>query len=132
FVKKHISKGDIITTVGGGNLGDLYDQRAFIRQLVVQSFPNNKIISFPQTFDVSETPEGPRSLEIAKKIYNKHNDLVFVAREEISFDLMKKHFYNATILLTPDIVLSQNKITGDSQRQGVVMCMRSDKEKNLS
>src|SRR5690554_7031043 len=55
FVKKNIKHGDIVTSVGGGNLGDLYDQIEFIRQLAVRSFSKNKFISFPQTFDFSET-----------------------------------------------------------------------------
>src|SRR5690606_16062705 len=53
YVKRNIKKEDIITIVGGGNMGDLYDQIEFIRQLVIKFFPNNKIVSFPQTIDFS-------------------------------------------------------------------------------
>ncbi|MGO2103517.1 MAG: polysaccharide pyruvyl transferase family protein [Psychroflexus halocasei] len=132
FVKKNLKPEDIITTVGGGNLGDMYDQIEYIRQLVVKFYPNNKIISFPQTFDFTENKEGKKALEIAKKTYNKHNNLVFVAREETSFLLMKKHFNKTSVLKTPDIVLSLNKEQPIKERNGVVMTMRKDKEKNLS
>ncbi|SHF46285.1 pyruvyl transferase EpsI [Salegentibacter echinorum] len=134
FVRRNIKPGDIVTTVGGGNLGDMYDQIEYIRQLVVKLFPNNKIISFPQTFDFGNTHQGNNALKKAAKIYNKHKNLVFVAREKVSYELMQKHFTNATILLTPDIVLSLNKSDreGESGREGAVMCMRSDKEKNLT
>src|SRR5690606_38406975 len=60
-VKKNIKKGDIVTTVGGGNMGDLYDQIEFIRQLTFQWFPNNRIISFPQTFDFTDSKEGRKA-----------------------------------------------------------------------
>lgn len=132
FVKKNIKKTDLVTTVGGGNLGDLYDQIEFIRQLVVRFFPNNKIISFPQTFDFSETPSGIVYLNKAKEVYNSHRNMTFVARELTSFSLMKKHFYNAKVILTPDIVLSLDKHLPKMKREGVVLCMRKDKEKILS
>lgn len=132
FVKKYIKKGDVVTTVGGGNLGDLYDQIEFIRQLVVSFFPKNKIISFPQTFDFSETAQGKKALQVAQKVYNNHANFYMIAREQTSFSLMKQHFPKATILLTPDIVLSLNKVEPKSERKGVVICMRKDSEKSLS
>lgn len=132
FVKKHIKKGDLVTTVGGGNLGGLYNQIEYIRQLVVQYFPDNKIISFPQTFDFANTKEGQKALEIAKNTYNAHKNLVFVAREETSFKLMKLHFYKVKVILTPDIVLSLNKSMPQQKRDGVIITLREDKEKNLS
>ena len=55
-----------------------------------------------------------------------------IAREQTSFSLMKQHFPKATILLTPDIVLSLNKVEPKSERKGVVICMRKDSEKSLS
>lgn len=132
FVKKNIKHGDIITSVGGGNLGDLYDQIEYIRQLAVRSFPKNKFISFPQTFDFSETAEGKKALAIAKKVYNAHPNLYMVAREKTSYALMNQHFDKAHILLTPDIVLSLNKEYPKLERNGAVICMRQDKEKNLT
>jgi pyruvyl transferase EpsI len=132
FVKRHIKKGDIITTVGGGNLGNLYDQIEFIRQLVVSFYPNNKFISFPQTFDFDTTAEGQKSLSIAKRVYNSHSNIVFVAREETSYSMMQKHFTAAKVILTPDIVISLDKQESFNKREGVVICMRKDKEKNLS
>ncbi|TXD56692.1 polysaccharide biosynthesis protein [Polaribacter sp. IC066] len=132
FVKRNIQEGDIVTTVGGGNLGDLYDQIEYIRQLVVKFFPNNKIISFPQTFDFSETNEGAIALSRAKRVYNKHKQLVFIAREKISYELMRKHFTQAKVLLTPDIVLTLDKTTPERNRKGVIFTLRQDKEKNLT
>lgn len=132
FVKKNIKPGDIVTSVGGGNLGDLYDQIEYIRQLAVRSFPRNKFISFPQTFDFSNTVKGNKALAIAKNVYNAHPNMFFVAREETSFKLMQEHFNKTTVLLTPDIVLSLNIEQPKQQRKGAVICMRQDKEKNLS
>ena len=132
FVKRNIKKGDLITTVGGGNLGDMYDQIEYIRQLVVAFFPNNKIISFPQTFDFAETISGAKALNSAQKVYNKHKDIHFVAREQTSFALMKKYFNKTQVYLTPDIVISLDKSNPQKLRKGAVICMRKDQEKMLS
>ena len=110
----------------------MYDQIEFIRQLVVRFFPNNKIISFPQTFDFADTITGNKALDKAKKVYNNHPNLYIVAREKTSYALMQKNFKNATVILTPDIVISLDKQNPIKERKGVVITMRKDKEKNLS
>lgn len=131
-IKKTIKKDDIVTTVGGGNLGDLYDQIEFYRQLVVKQFPNNNVISFPQTIDFSETDEGKKALQIAQNCYSKHKNLTFVARETISFAKMKSVFAKNKVVLSPDIVMSCNEIEPSYARKGVVMCLREDAEKLLT
>src|SRR5690606_3226746 len=68
-LKKVIQKDDIITTVGGGNTGDMYYQIEHFRQLVIQNFPNNPIVSFPQTIDFSTTEKGKKRLQKAINIY---------------------------------------------------------------
>lgn len=132
MIKKIINKEDVVTTVGGGNFGDLYDQIEFYRQLVVESFPNNKVVSFPQTMDFSDTEKGKKALIQAKKCYRKHQNMTFIAREQLSFDLMKVVFPTNNVVLTPDIVMSLNKIKPDFDRKGVVMCLRDDDEKLLT
>lgn len=132
WVKSIIQEHDVVTIVGGGNMGELYAQIEHIRQLVIRFFPNNKIISFPQTFDFSTNYAGTKALKKALCIYNSHKNLIIVAREQISYDLIKKNFKNAKILLTPDIVLSQNKVKPIQNRNGAVLCLRQDDEKMIS
>lgn len=132
FVKRNIKKGDLVTTVGGGNMGDMYDQIEYIRQLTIKFFPHNKIISFPQTFDFTETNKGKKALSNAEKVYNSHKNLTVVAREQTSYELMKKNYSNAQIIKTPDIVLSLNETEPIQKRNGVLICMRQDAEKSLT
>lgn len=130
-IKRFIQPMDIITTVGGGNFGDLYEQIEFYRQLVVENFPKNKVISFPQTMDFSNTEIGKKALRKAKEKYNSHSNMTFIAREEISFAMMKEAFPNNNVIITPDIVISLNKTEPDFKREGVVICLRGDDEKLL-
>lgn len=131
FVKKHIKKGDIISIVGGGNMGEIYDQIEYLRQLVVKKFPNNRIISFPQSFLFSDTIEGKKAKLKAKKVYEKHRDLHLFAREEVSYELMKSNF-DCNVYLTPDIVMSLNKTLSGSKRSGITLCLRDDKESAMT
>lgn len=129
-IKSNIKKEDIITLVGGGNLGDLYPEFEEKRQYIVKLFKNNYIISFPQTVDYSQSPIGQVLLKRAQKIYNQHNKLVLCAREKKSFDLLKGYFQNPELLLVPDIVLSLNvDINNEKFQNTIVTCFRDDKEK---
>ncbi len=132
YVKRIINKDDIVTTVGGGNMGDLYEQIENYRQLVVEYFPNNKIISFPQTIDFSETLKGINALNRAKSIYANHKHLLLLAREQKTFDFYQKHFSNNKSLLVPDIVMSLDRVNPKLKRRDAVICLREDKEKKLT
>lgn len=125
-VKNYIENDDIILLHGGGNIGDTYVTPEQGRREVISCFPNNKIIIFPQTAYF----ENEEELNISKKIYNAHNNLIIMAREKRSYEFMKKHFYNAKIYLTPDIVMSLKEVSS-SQRNGVLLMFRRDKEKTL-
>jgi len=132
YVKRIITKDDIITTVGGGNMGDLYIQIENYRQMVFEYFPNNKIISFPQTVDFSETLSGLDALDAAKFVYENHKHLLLLAREQKTFDYFQLHFPSTKSLLVPDIVMSLNREQPTFERKGAVICLREDKEKKLT
>lgn len=130
-VKRIIRKDDIVTIVGGGNMGDMYDDIEFLRQLVIKSFKNNRIISFPQTFDFSNTLSGRFSRRVAERIYTSHKQLTILARESISYNLMKKHYPKNEVILVPDIVMTLDERQPDKTRKGVTLCLRNDSEKKF-
>lgn len=132
FTLQNIKKGDLIGINGGGNFGDLYVDIETLRQLVVKFFPDHKIIGFPMTVDYSEEEHGRKSLQKAQSRYRKHKSLVLMARERRSFEAMKRMFPENQVFLSPDIVMSLNKRLPETQRKGVVVCLRNDIEKRLN
>lgn len=130
-MKNIIKDEDIILLHGGGNLGDEYMICEERRRMVIDAFPNNKIILMPQSIYFSDTEFGKKELENTKKLYNNHKHLTLVAREEVSFNIMKKEFPNTKVILTPDIVMYLNK-TQNTERHGVILAMRRDIEKVLT
>lgn len=132
FVKRHIKKGDLVTITGGGNMGDYYLYLEFIRQLVIRFFPYNRIVSFPQTMYFSDTVLGRKELARAQKIYNKHTNLYLFARDNTSYQTMQDKFPKIHVCYTPDIVFYLNCVNPKKKRDGVIICMRSDIEKQIT
>lgn len=130
-VKETITNKDIILLQGGGNLGDEYMLCENRRRMVMKAFPDNRIIVMPQTMYFNDTQKGKKELEETKRIYNNHKYLTLVARENVSFNIMKKEFPKVNVILTPDIVMYLNE-TKDEKRRDVLLAMRQDIEKTLT
>lgn len=112
---------------GGGYLGTLWFQgEQYVREIVSKN-PKSNILCFPNTIFYESSSFGENELNNAINIYNKHNKLYFYAREETSYNFMKKHFKN--VKLVPDIVLSLDAFQNNSKRSGCILCLRNDKEK---
>ncbi|MFD2165464.1 polysaccharide pyruvyl transferase family protein [Thalassotalea euphylliae] len=130
-IKKYIKPDDIITTVGGGNLTNKYQDIENFRLAWLKSFPNNRYVSFPQTIDFSSDNEGQKSLAESFDVYKNHKDLTFFAREKISYAQLQD-LLGDRAKLCPDIVLSLDETKDDSQRVGITTCIRNDEESKLS
>lgn len=134
-IKKQVTSADIITIIGGGNMGSLYPDIEDLRQLVIQSFPYNKIVCFPQTLDWEESQSSHKALKKLVKIYASHSDIHVFARELITYKKLEDVFNsqkNVKIGFVPDIVMStsakQLGVLNSSKPTGILTCLRNDKE----
>lgn len=125
-MKKHITESSIITLIGGGNNGDLYEFIEKRRRFILQKFKKYKIISFPQTVIYSNNNKYYKEKFI--ELANKCRDLTLIAREKKSFDIYKKMLPNQKVILLPDIVF-YNDYNFDRKREGISLILRNDKEK---
>lgn len=115
---------------GGGNLGDRYLSLEELRRFVILKAKKRKVIVFPQTIDFSA--ENSTELRRTMKAYSQNNNLILVAREPRSYDVMKRLFDNE-VIMTPDIVLSLNlpDVILNKKRTGVITLFRHDSEQWL-
>lgn len=130
-IKKYLTDQDIIAIHGGGNMGDVWQNYEVEREYIVAAFSNtkNKIISFPQSYNFTDTSKGVELKKSAIDIYSKSNNLILFARESLSLANMKKIFSTQnTVEFVPDIVLSLNKRDPQIIRRGVMSVLRSDRE----
>lgn len=130
-LRRLIKPESILTIPGGGNMGDLWFDDEKRRRCIIQDYPDNKIIVFPQTIDYSETEKGKKCLEESIKIYNSHRNLTLCAREQVSYDRMRRYYPKCRIIRIPDIVLSYIPKL-NQERMNVLVCLRDDKEKKTS
>ncbi len=128
---KYIHSDDYIILHGGGNLGNLWLHEETARRAVIEKFPNNRIVIFPQSVHFSDDAEGQRQIAESSRVYNSHPDLHLMLRDENSFDVANKIFPNVQTYLVPDIVtaLFGTFDNVNISRRGVLFVLRNDKEK---
>ena len=111
-------------------MGNTYLSFEKKRRDIVKTFPDNKIISFPQSVSFEDTELGKQEFKNSIEIYKNHQNLTIFFREENSFNIMKEHLTN--IFLTPDTVMYlANKIENIpyKKRDKIIICFRDDREK---
>ena len=118
--------------MGGGFMGSLWPAEEEWRQKMLQDFCQHRIVVFPQTIYYEKDSDAKAIMANSIKIYNSIPKLTLVAREHISYDLMKKLYPKCSVLLTPDIVLSMNQKIFNQTRNAILTCFRCDKERNIS
>lgn len=129
-IKKKLSSEDIITIVGGGNMGDIYGDIELLRLLIVKSFKNNRIILFPQTIDYSESKDARWLTRLSQRVYSGHGNLTMFAREQHSYETMIQLYPSVKIALVPDIVMGLDERDNSVAREAIVtFCLRDDLEK---
>ncbi|MDY2814156.1 MAG: polysaccharide pyruvyl transferase family protein [Dorea sp.] len=122
--------------LGGGNMGDQWMAEEQFRRRIIEKIPQkNPMIIFPQTIFYSDTKNGKQEEKKSIFYYNNRKNLTIVARERSSYEIMKTIYPETEVMLVPDIVLSTTKeMFGEMplQRKGILLCLRSDKEKKMS
>lgn len=132
-LKRKTNTDDIVTIIGGGNIGNLYQGIEDMRKYIISQFSGNKIILFPQTIDFTDDAQGRESLKETAKVYGRHKGLLILAREQKSYNLMQEVFPKNQVRLVPDIVLSLDESMRQDREDGkVIFCMRNDKELGIS
>ena len=108
------------------DLGGIED---LMHQVVMQDYPDNRLVMMPQT--VFFKTEERKSQ--ASRIYNAHKYLLFLARDKVSFETAKQMFPSIPVELYPDIVTTLiGNVNTSGKRNGILMCMRNDVEKFYS
>lgn len=124
-----VCEDDIICITGGGFMGSMYAEEERILK-IIQRFPNNKIVFFPQTIYYAPTPQGDRMKNAAAKIYSSHKHLFVAARDSNTYNLLKNVLMpgdKQDIALLPDMALYIH-FPSTNIRDGILWCMRKDTE----
>ena len=131
-LKSEITTKDIITIIGGGNMGNQYKKEENTRQTLIKTFKDNFIVSFPQSIFFCENDGNKeKDIENFKKVYSSHDKLFIFARDKKSEEMLKELLPDGKIYLCPDVVFAMEK-EKEFERDGVLLATRSDLEGVLS
>lgn len=129
-----VQPDDILFLHSGGNMGDRGTSSESIRRLLICTFPQNQIVSLPQTIYFSDTPTGVEERENTRRIYAAHPNLTIIGRDPRSGQIAAELFPKAQVFCMPDFVLSM--ATKHSEKKNispkVLLCLRLDNESALT
>jgi pyruvyl transferase EpsO len=119
-----IPKETIIVCHGGGNFGDLYFVHQNSRKLLVEEFPNNRIVFLPQSIYY----ENKQKMEEDFAIFQKHKDLHLYVRDKKSFLIASKYLKN--VYLCQDMAHALYPINSKNTKNSrCLYFLRQDKER---
>lgn len=120
---------DVIFVVGGGWLGNDYDDSDIICQ-IIKKWPNNKIVILPQTVHFSN--EGKYgNVDTVGEIFASSENVLLCVREKRSFTVATEilRIPNNRVLLSPDITLYKSEYLDlNQEKSGAVLSIRNDRE----
>ncbi len=130
---EHYSKckqnNDIIVFQSGyttQDLGGLHDE---MHRLVIDNFPNAKILMMPQTIFFQRKENELRT----SSSYNSAENMLFLSRDKVSYKKAVEMFPDLKLALYPDIVTTLiGKFDFLNKRKGILLCRRNDGEKFYS
>ena len=129
YLKSAIKQEDLIFFQSGYCTQDLGGREDLTHQAVIQDFPDNKLILLPQTVFF----QNRNRKEQASQVYDAHRRLLFLARDQISYEYAKDMFPHLRIEAYPDIVTTLiGQYEYSFERDGILFCIRNDAEKYYS
>lgn len=131
-IQRMIPKNAVIFLLGGGFMGSLWPAEEMWRRKMLEDYKDHYIVVFSQTIYYGADVKSQKFMLESVGIYNTKSNLTLIARENLSYEIMKSLYPNCNILLTPDIVLSMGQQVFNTKREGILVCFRKDKERNLS
>lgn len=128
-LKKIYRPQDIIIFQSGYTTQDLGGLHNTMHEMVVDAIPNSKILMLPQTiyFQLEENKKH------TAQILNKGKNMLFLARDFVSYKIAKEMMPDVTVKAYPDIVTTLiGTLKFNNQRKGICICTRNDSEKFYS
>lgn len=124
-INKNITNKTTIVCHGGGNFGDIYDAHQKLRENIVKSFPDNRVIILPQTAYFNKTENQEKS----KNIFKTHNNVIMFARDEATYNIFSD-FSNHTYLM-PDMAHElYGTLPKTPKNKSILYFLRNDIEKS--
>lgn len=128
-LKKVLKPNDIIIYQSGYTTQDLGGVHEEMHRLVIDNVPSANMIMMPQTIFFQYKENEIR----CAKSYNQASNMLFLARDQVSFEKAKEMFPDISVMCFPDIVTTLiGQYSYQNSRDGILLCRRNDLEKFYS
>ena len=128
-LKKVFREDDIIVIQSGYCTQDLGGDHPLMHRLICEYMTESKILMMPQTI-FFQHEENKR---VCAENHNKAKNMLFLARDFMSYKIAKEMFPNIRVEAYPDIVTTLiGTLHFNHRRKGVCICTRNDGEKLYS
>ncbi len=128
-LKNVYQKGEMIVFQSGYTTTDLGGYADEMHRAVIKALPDAKMLMLPQTIFFQHKENERRT----GKIYSSAHNMLFLARDRVSYEMACEMFHGIRIKQFPDIVTT---LIGTKhfnyQRDGILFCCRDDGEKFYS
>lgn len=126
---KLLTDKDLIVFQSGYTTQDLGGYHDLMHRLIIDNNFEKHILMMPQTIFFRKN----ENMERTSKSYDSAKNMLFLARDRISFQMAVSMFPNISVELYPDIVTSLiGRYKFSHERKGVLICRRNDGEKFFS
>ena len=123
------NEDDRIVIQSGYCTQDLGGDHPLMHRLICEDMPDAKILMMPQTIYF----QYEKNRRICADNHNRAKNMLFLARDYVSFEEAKKMFTDIRVAAYPDIVTTLiGTLTFNHKYDGVCMCIRNDSEKYYS
>lgn len=123
---QNCTEKDIIICQSGYTTQDLGGNHNEMHKFLVKRFKKNQIVIFPQTVYFQKEQNELKTVTA----YKFNSNVLFLARDKISYNKAKNMFTYANVKLCPDIVTTLiGKRDFNNRRNGILFCLRNDGEK---
>ena len=128
-LKSIFKKNDVIVFQSGYCTQDLGGNHPLMHRLICDNMPDAHILMMPQTI-YFQHEENKR---ICAANHNKAKNMLFLARDFVSYEMAKEMFPDINVKAFPDIVTTLvGTLQYNHPRDGVCLCTRNDGEKLYS
>lgn len=128
-LRKSVSTKDIIIFQSGYTTTDLGGYADEMHRVIMLNFPQSSMLMLPQTIFFKNKENRERTANI----YNSMKNMLYLARDKVSYGMACEMFPDISVQLFPDIVTTLiGKYPINTNREGILFCLRNDGEKYYS
>jgi len=134
LIRYLIINKDPIFITGGGFIGNMWEESNDIVIYILKNYKKNSIVILPQTvFYVNDISNEDFNKD--RPAYEEHKDCLIIVREKTSYKFVNdnlKFMGRSRCILAPDMALFLHISKNNIDREGVMLCLRHDKERNMT